>query len=85
MMGGVCTGSLLLYTVVGLSGYLLFGTCVCDNISISFGKNPLIGIGQVWAAVGGSSKALFLLLRTNFAAASSCSHTPCAQSVGAKF
>ena len=37
MMGGVCTGSLALYLVVGITGYVLFGSCVCDNISVSFG------------------------------------------------
>jgi hypothetical protein len=37
MMGGVCTGSLSLYLVVGITGYVLFGSCVCDNISVSFG------------------------------------------------
>ena len=26
-----------MYYLVGLSGYLLFGACVCDNISVSFG------------------------------------------------
>ncbi len=37
MMAGVCTGSLSLYLVVGITGYVLFGSCVCDNISVSFG------------------------------------------------
>lgn len=36
-MGGVCIGSLGLYLVVGITGYVLFGACVCDNISVSFG------------------------------------------------
>lgn len=41
MMAGVCTGSLSLYLVVGITGYVLFGSCVCDNISVSFGTHWL--------------------------------------------
>ena len=36
-----------LYLFVGLTGYLLFGTCVCDNISLSFGPNVYVAVGQV--------------------------------------
>ena len=46
MMGGVCSGSLGLYYFVGLTGYLLFGNCVCDNISISFGPDGWVAVGQ---------------------------------------
>lgn len=46
VMGGVCVGSLILYLVVGLTGYLMFGTCVCDNISLSFGPSILVAVGQ---------------------------------------
>jgi amino acid permease len=46
VMGGVCVGSLTLYLVVGLTGYLMFGTCVCDNISLSFGPSVLVAVGQ---------------------------------------
>ena len=46
MMGGVLGGSMSLYLFVGLTGYLMFGTCVCDNISVSFGPNVYVAIGQ---------------------------------------
>lgn len=46
VMGGVCAGSLTLYLAVGLTGYLMFGTCVCDNISLSFGPSVLVAVGQ---------------------------------------
>ena len=46
MMGGVCTGSLLLYELVGVAGYLMFGACVCDNISVSFGPSVMVAVGQ---------------------------------------
>jgi hypothetical protein len=32
--------------VVGITGYVLFGACVCDNISVSFGPSVLVAIGQ---------------------------------------
>jgi amino acid permease len=46
VMAGVCGGSLLLYMTVGLTGYLMFGACVCDNISLSFGPSVPIAVGQ---------------------------------------
>ena len=32
--------------MVGITGYVLFGACVCDNISVSFGPSVLVAIGQ---------------------------------------
>lgn len=46
VMGGVTVGSLTLYLLVGLTGYLMFGTCVCDNISLSFGPSIFVAVGQ---------------------------------------
>ena len=50
-MAGVAGGSLALYYVVGLTGYLLFSNCVCDNISLSFGSSNFVAVGQLFVVL----------------------------------
>jgi amino acid permease len=48
MMGTTGTVSFFLYFFVGMMGYLMFGNCVCNNISVSFGPNPWIAVAQAF-------------------------------------
>ena len=45
-----CT-AFLLYFFVGMAGYLLFSNCVCNNISVTFGENWFIAVGQFFVVL----------------------------------
>ena len=46
MMSLVACTCGMIYFFVGLMGYLQFSNCVCSNISVSFGPNGWVAVGQ---------------------------------------